>query len=173
MDDLQLMPQNVQLKVMALQPNGVIVRFTNVLIIMSRQEICQNHVLGTMQRYFRCFQILQLLLSSRHMSIQTNGQWILKNSPNSRRTSSFPMLPINTCSTSLRMKCHMVCKDTWSTSCFPKFICKWAMASHWQLLGDGFIRRALNISTTRKTCILTGMTGLMWLSTAKSISCQP
>lgn len=120
MVNLQLMLQSVLLKVMALHPNGVVVKFTIGLTTISRQEICQNHALGTMKRCFPCSQILQLLLSSGPTFIQTNGPWILKSSPNSHMTNLFPKSLRNTCNKSLMMKCHMVWKDTWSRSSFPE-----------------------------------------------------
>jgi hypothetical protein len=85
MDDIRWMPQNAQLKVVALLPNGVVIKFANGLAIISRHEICPNHALGNMRKCSHCFQILQSLPSSGHMSVRTNGQWILKSSPNSRR----------------------------------------------------------------------------------------
>ena len=172
MDRLRLMPQSMQPKVVALQPNGVVDRFANGLAVISRCKTCQNHVSGVMQRCILCCQILWLLLNSECTSTWINGPWILRSCPNSHRTSLFQWLLVNTWNMSCRMKCCMAWKDIWKPSCFPVSIGELAVASHFQLLGDGFTRRVSNTLTTRRVYTLTGMTDQMLLNSAKVISCQ-
>ena len=114
----------------------------------------------------------QLLpLSFGYICDPTSGQWIPRNSPNSPKTSSSPLLQINTWNRLCTRKCLLASNDIWRWSYSQGSIFVLAEGYHWALHTDGSTMKAFNIFCIKKVCILTDTINLMSSNIITNISC--
>jgi len=142
----------------------------NGLVIISKQEICPNHGLGTM---WRCFHFFWILYCCWHPGICPFNKWAMDPEKALQILAGHSLFPsakwIFATHHSERMPCGL--KNTWSNELFPKSF-RVGCGISWQLLGDGSQGGFKIYPPQRRLVFWWAWTDLMWLSIAKSISCQ-